>query len=77
MVTEKLCNLLECVCHENEETEPVHPAQMNIHQSNTYRKDLSWLHVSSEPRVHERLQAEDQKPFIPAIVAYQTYPSSS
>ena len=25
------------------EGEPVKPAQMNIYQSDTYRKDLSWL----------------------------------
>ena len=24
--------------------EPVYPVQINIYQSNTYRKDLSWLH---------------------------------
>ena len=27
---------------ENKEMEPVEPIQMNIYQSNTYRKDLSW-----------------------------------
>ena len=31
--------------------ELVQPAQMNIYQSNSYRKDLSWLHFNDEPRV--------------------------
>ena len=30
------------------EAEPVEPAQMNIYQSNTYRKDLNWLHFNDE-----------------------------
>ena len=33
--------------------EPVEPVQMNIYQSNTYRKDLSWLHFDNEPRVQK------------------------
>ena len=33
--------------------EPVEPVQMNIYQSRTYRKDLSWLHFEDEPRVQE------------------------
>ena len=37
-----------------EEAEPVEPVQMIIYQSNTYRKDLSWLHFDDEPRVQER-----------------------
>ena len=40
MVTEKLRNHTKCTCHENEEVEPVQPAEMNTHQSNTCRKDL-------------------------------------
>ena len=35
------------------EVEPVEPVQMNIYQSNTYRKDLSWLNFDNEPRVQE------------------------
>ena len=31
--------------------EPVEPVPMNICQSNTYRKDLSWLHFGNEPKV--------------------------
>ena len=33
--------------------EAVEPVQMNIYQSNTYRKDLRWLHFDDEPRVQE------------------------
>ena len=42
MVTEKSCNLLEYewTSHKNEEEESLHPVQINIYQSNTYRKDL-------------------------------------
>ena len=35
---------------------PAWTVQMNIYQSNTYRKDLSWLHYHHEPRVQERQQ---------------------
>ena len=35
----------------NKEVEPAEPVQMNIYQSNTYRKDLSWLHFDNYPRV--------------------------
>ena len=38
----------------NKEVEPAEPVQMNIYQSNTYRIDLSWLHLDDEPRVQER-----------------------
>ena len=34
--------------------EPLQPVQMNIYQSNTYIKDLSWLNFNNEPRVQER-----------------------
>ena len=30
----------------NKEVKPVEPVQMNIYQSNVYRKDLSWLHFT-------------------------------
>ena len=36
------------------EIEPVAPVQINIYHSNTYRKDLGWLHFDDEPRVQER-----------------------
>ena len=43
----------------NKEVEPVEPVKMNIYQSNTYRKDLIWLHLDDEPSVQERLQVKD------------------
>ena len=39
---------------DKKEVEPVEPVQMNIYQSKTYRKDLSWLHFQDELRVPER-----------------------
>ena len=39
--------------------EPVEPVKMNIYQSNTCRKHLSWLHFNNEPRVQERQQARE------------------
>ena len=39
---------------QSSEVEPVDPVQMNIYQSNTYRKDLNWLHYDDESRVQER-----------------------
>ena len=62
MVTEKSCNLSEQqvdLPQENKEVETVEPVQMNIYKSNTYRKDLSWLHFNNEPRVQERQQVKD------------------
>ena len=46
---------------ENKEAEPIEPAQMNIYQSNTYGKDLSWPQFEDEPRVQERQQVKDQQ----------------
>ena len=40
--------------------EPVQPVQMNIYQSNTYTKDLSWLYFDDKPRVQERQQVKGQ-----------------
>ena len=37
---------------------------MDIYQSNTYRKDLSWLHFNDEARVQERQQVKDQQSFL-------------
>ena len=41
------------------EVEPVKQVQMNIYKSNTYRKDLSWLHFDDEPRVGSREVASE------------------
>ena len=53
--------------HQNKEAEPVQPVQMNIDQSNFYRKDLSWLHFDNEPRVQERKQVKDNSPMYPFL----------
>ena len=34
--------------------------QMNIYQSNTYRKDLSCLYFDDEPSAQDRQQVKDQ-----------------
>ena len=41
---------------------------MNIYQSITCRKDLSWLHLDDEPRVQERQEVK-----VAAIGAIQKY----
>ena len=48
-----------------------------FYQSNTYRKDLSWLHFDNEPRVQEKQQVKDQQSCIFVFVACQTIPSSN
>ena len=50
--------------------EPVEPVQMNIYQSNTYRKDLSWPHFDDEPRVQEKQQVKDQQSCISVFVLH-------
>ena len=57
--------------------EPVEPAQMNICQSNAYRKDLSWLHFDDEPGVQDKQQVKDQQSYISVSVAYPAIPSSN
>ena len=50
---------------------------MNNNQTNTYRKDLSWLYFDDEPRVQERYQVKERQSCIPAFVAYRAIPSSN
>ena len=50
---------------------------MDIYQSNTYRRDLSWLHLDDEPKVQEREQVKDQQSYISIFVAYPTISSSN
>ena len=59
--------------HQNEEVEPIQLAHINIYQSNTYRKGLSWLHFHNEPRVQERQSVKDQQSYRPVHVAWLTY----
>ena len=53
------------------------PLQINIYQSNNYRKDFSWLYVDDEPRVQERQYMKDQHSYISVFVAYLIFSSSS
>ena len=79
MVTKKSCNLSELQVDylENKKIEPGEPVQMNLYQSNTYTKYLSWLHFNNEPRIQQRQQVKDQQSCISIFVAYLTIPSSS
>ena len=55
--------------------EPAESVQVNIYQSNTYRKDLSRLYFSNEPRVQDRQQVKKHQSYILVFVAYLTIPS--
>ena len=55
--------------------EAVESIQMNIYQSNNYRKDLSWLHFDNELRNQEKQQVKEQQAYIFVFVAYRTNPS--
>ena len=50
---------------------------MNIYQSNTCRKDLSWLRFDDEPGVQERHQLKDQQSYISVFIADLTILSGS
>ena len=62
--------------HKSKEGEPVQPVQMNIYQSNTYRKNLSWLYCDNEPKTQESHQVKDQLSDIPVSVACLTQGSN-
>ena len=50
--------------------------QMNIYQSNNYRKDLSWLHVDDEPGVQEKEQVMDQQSYKSVFAVHPLIPSN-
>ena len=50
---------------------------MNIYQSNTYRKDLSWLDFYDDPGIQESQQVLDWQSYILVSVFYLAFPSSS
>ena len=50
---------------------------MKTYLSNTYRKDLNWLHFDDEPMVQERQQVKDQRSCISIFVPYPTILSSN
>ena len=58
----------ECISQKNEEFEPDLPVEMNTTQSNTYRKDLDWLHFNNNPMVQEKQQVQHQQSFKPMSV---------
>ena len=53
------------------------PVQMNIYQSNFYRKDLNWRNFNDGSRVQERQQVKSQQAGISVFVAYPTTLSSN
>ena len=57
--------------------EPGETVLKKIHQSNTYRKELSWPHFDNEPRVQEKQQVKDQQNEIFTLAACLTIPSSN
>ena len=77
MVTENSCNLSEKTSLKNKEVEPGDPIQMNIYQSNTYKKYLRLLHFDDKSKVQERQHVKDQQLCTPIFVAYPTIPSSN
>ena len=42
----------------SKELEPLEPVQKQIYQSNTYRKELSWLHFNDKLMVQEQAASE-------------------
>ena len=50
---------------------------MNIYQSSSYRKDLSWLYCDNEPKTQERHQVKDPMSDVPVSVACLTQGSYS
>ena len=57
-------------CDQNKEAGLIQPIQMNIYQNNIYRKRLKMA-------TFWWFQVKDQQSYIPVLVAYQRYPSSS
>ena len=64
------------ICQENMEVQPGQSLQMNVYQSNTYRKNFSWLQFDDKLSVQERQHVKDQQSDIPTSAAHLTYPSS-
>ena len=57
-ITEILTLNLSLTSFDNEEVEPVKSVQMNIKQSNTYRKDFSWPDLDDKRRVQKKQQVK-------------------
>ena len=50
---------------------------MNMYQSKTYKKDLSWLHFDDKSRIREKQQVKDQQSCISVFVASLRISSSN
>ena len=59
------------------EVQPVESFLKNIYQSNTYKRNLSWLHFNHEPRVQEKQQVKGRKSCIFVFVASLSILSSN
>ena len=57
--------------------EPVQLVQMNISQSNTYKKYLAWRYFDEEPRVQEKQEVKDEQSHIHFSVVCPGYSYSS
>ena len=44
-------------------------SHLPIYQSNTYRKDLSWLYFEDEPRIHERQEGQHKQSYISSAIS--------
>ena len=49
----------ELISHKNKDAELFQPVQKKIYQRNTYRRELSRLHLKDEPRVQEKPQLKE------------------
>ena len=63
--------------HKNDEVGSGQPVQINIYQSNNYRKGLYWLNFNNKPWVEERHQLKDQQSHTQVSIAYPIYLSSA
>ena len=74
-MTEKACNYQnnKWTSHENKVVEPVQLVQLNMYQSNTYRKDLNCLWAMGFNRDSKCWTSSS----ITIAVAYLTYPCTS
>ena len=61
----------------NKELEPLKPVQMDMYQSNIYRKGLILLHFNDEPEVQEKQQVTDLESPVSIFAHYLAILSSN
>ena len=61
----------------NKELELLKPDQMDMYQSNIYRKDLILLHFNDEPEVQEKQQVTDLQSPVSIFARYVAILSSN